>query len=131
MKNIIPLLLCLIFILSSCVERIIEPEDLSRKNNELSESIFTAKADIYPHFIESHEAEPEKLLKRGEKVHLIIEISNEWVKVKAYDEKTKRQQAVGKTVIYLFKKDLSENSSVEQILDDHINRMFIKAPIKK
>ena len=135
-KIIIPLLCLLIIINVACVEKIIKKEDLVLKNNELSEYIFTAKADIYPHFIKNIESEPEKLLKRGDKVKLNIEVSHDWVKVKAYSEKSNRQQAVGKTVIYIFKKDISEEEStgelkIEQTLEKYIENMFTRTPETK
>ncbi|MDH5656518.1 MAG: type II secretion system-associated lipoprotein [Spirochaetia bacterium] len=124
------LCLILIFSVTSCIKKVLTEESLSVKNKEISGFIFTAKADIYPHFIENPETEPEKLLQRGERVHLIIEVSHDWARVKAYDEKSKRQHAVGKTVIYIFKKDLIKGKKPEEMIDRYIETMFLKSPVK-
>jgi len=138
MKKLFLQLLCLLIIFNTaCVEKIIRKEDLTAKNKELSEFIFTAKADIYPHFIENIESDPEKLLKKGDRVKLVIEVSHDWAKVKAYSEKSNRQQAVGKTVIYIFKKDISQKDEtsgelkIEQTLDKYIENMFSRNPVPK
>jgi type II secretion system-associated lipoprotein len=113
------------------MERIITKEELKNKNRELSSYIFTAKADIYPHFIENVESNPEKLLKKGDKVTLDIELSGSWIRVKAFTDKSKRQQAVGKTVIYIFKQDIVKGEKVNDLIEKHIENMFTRSPVKK
>jgi len=115
----------------SCSEKIITKEYIKSKNTELSEYVFTARADIYPHFIENVESEPEKLLNKGEKVNLVIEATGSWARVKAFAEKSKRQQAVGKTVIYIFKKDIKKDENINDKIEKYIENMFIRTSVGK
>lgn len=74
-------------------------------NGNLRERIMIARTDLYPEFLgEAGERNPP-LFRKGDKLKIWVEISDEWMRVKAFQADQNREQAEGKTIIYLFERD--------------------------
>ena len=87
-------------------------------NKRLSDSVYRAQMDIKPQY------EDEIVFKKGAMVRFYIESSDDWVRLRAYGEKESREQARGKTIVFLFASEIPEGKFARDILREKIQEKF-------
>ncbi len=114
----------MLFHLTACASGIIEEAVVQEWNRELKTRVFIVKEDLYPGFTGAGKSKSAPIFKKGEKVRIWEESSDEWIRVKAYKTTANREQATGKTIIYLFQGDFREDEDPVQRINDEIMKFL-------
>ena len=113
------LLLCcaaLLPLLSNCTGRLIARKNLAKINNELLDVVWKAKKDIYPPYSIGKDRVP--IFQKGTLLRIWIASGVTWIKVRAYPASAPREQARGKTIVFIFEDDLA--AEIEKYKDRKI-----------
>jgi len=110
--------LVLVFLISCSSAAMIKKQERIEINKRLSDSVYRAQMDIKPQY------EDEIVFKKGAMVRFYIESSDDWVRLRAYGEKESREQARGKTIVFLFASEIPEGKFARDILREKIQEKF-------
>lgn len=103
-----------VLFLSNCASQMIPEKHLEGMNQEFQQELYILKKEIRSDFAETEYEKSELLYPAGQQLKLYIESGSGWIRVKAYGRDESLEQARGKTVIYLFRKDYPEIDSPEE-----------------
>ena len=73
----------------------------------------------------------ERSFKKGDRVGIWTESSIDWLKVKAYPARENREQALGQTIIYLFRTDLPQEEQLALDEDETYGETLLLQEIEK
>lgn len=111
----------------ACSTPILEPEQTLTWNEELKERVFRASKDIYPEFANQSDRK-HPLFPRGTLLKLQIESSPDWVKVRAREAKSQKENTPGQVILYVFREEVeSESGNGRQIIEEQLNQMVSPA----
>lgn len=95
-------------------------QDVRSLNRELEGAVYTASQDLVADF--SEDSSRDVIFKKGEKIRLYVEGGSDWIRVKGYKASEKREQAVGRTLVYLLREDLKDEDG-QKVLRERIGRI--------
>lgn len=113
-------LFCAFLVLAGCASPMMRDQDVRSLNRELEGAVYTASQDLVADF--SEDSSRDVIFKKGEKIRLYVEGGSDWIRVKGYKASEKREQAVGRTLVYLLREDLKDEDG-QKVLRERIGRI--------
>ena len=89
--------------LVNCNTTILNEERVLELNKEYLKQEWMAKDDLYQPLTDKKE---QAVYKKGTKLFIYLVTNDSWIKIKAFDSSERREQARGKTIIFLLMDDL-------------------------
>ncbi len=94
----------------ACRGTLMSREDVRTVNQNLDTQVYKAVKDIRAAGDERDSG--DVVFKKGDKLRLWIEAGSDWVRVKAFGASENREQARGRTIVYLFRQDQEEDADI-------------------
>lgn len=89
----------LVFLLQNCASGPMDRKQTARLNDEFENQVWVTRMDLRVPLATN---EGEIVFKKGSRLKIWIVSRGDWVKIKAYPAAENREQARGKTIIFLF-----------------------------
>lgn len=85
-------------------------EEVRTANLSLDSQVYRAVKDIRAAGDEKESG--DIVFKKGDKLRLWVEAGSDWVRVKAFAAGENREQARGRTIVYVFRQDQEEGADI-------------------
>ena len=120
------LLFLYLALIPACASGLLREETLKNFNEKLRKKHFEARKNIYPPFAGLG---PKKLLfSKGSKLRIVVQQSEDWVKVRAFPLHEKEEQRRGKLILFIsrefLKPEEQTHSSVALLIKKSIGNLL-------
>lgn len=104
------LVIAFVFAGAACRGTLMSREDVRTVNQNLDTQVYRALKDIRAAGDDRDSG--DVVFKKGDKLRLWVEAGGDWVRVKAFGAAENREQARGRTIVYLFRQDQEEDADI-------------------
>lgn len=102
--------LIVLLLISACTSAVIPKEKVRQLNREFEGRTYIAIVDIKPEFSDSSDAKTEIIFHKNDRLRLVAENGEEWIRVKAHIVSDRPEQAIGRAIVFILRDDLKKDA---------------------